>query len=243
MPKLKFIQAELGNSVSYDVQSRQDCQDLCLAQTRFACRSASFQISTSKCYLNEATQASQPWRAQPSQDFDYLENVCLSGETRCSSGSSLQFVHQPEVELHNTKEAMALPPGTSREQCRRICRDDSSLLPFFCQSFHYQPALQLCLLSENDSHLKKANGLTLVNSTHFSYYEATCIGHHPREEATSLSSQISTSALARQSSDEETTKELRLLRNSWLEAEPYLVYQGYELGRCLDECLYPMTHS
>ena len=87
VPKLKFIQDwELGNSVIsvFDVKSRQDCQDLCLAQTQFPCRSASFQLSTSQCYLNEVTQESQPWRAQPDQDFDYLENVCLSGETRCS---------------------------------------------------------------------------------------------------------------------------------------------------------------
>ena len=156
------------------------------------------------------------------------------------SGSSLHFVHQDKEELLNTKDTMALPVGTSRELCRRICRDDSSLLPFFCKSFHYQPALQLCLLSENDGHLKKAK---LVNSTSFSYYESTCIGHHSRKKATSQSSShISTSALAR-SDDEETTRELRLLRNSWLEAEPYRVYQGYELGRCLDQCLYPITHS
>ena len=30
----------------------------------------------------------------------------------------------------------------------------------------------------------------------------------------------------------------RLLRNTLLEAEPYAVYQGYTLGKCLDECLY-----
>ena len=41
---------------------------------------------------------------------------------------------------------------------------------------------------------------------------------------------------------EETSAPLRLLRNSVLEAEPYIVYQGYALGRCLDECLYRDTH-
>ena len=30
----------------------------------------------------------------------------------------------------------------------------------------------------------------------------------------------------------------RLLRNTLLEAEPYVVYQDYVLGKCLDECLY-----
>ena len=43
-------------------------------------------------------------------------------------------------------------------------------------------------------------------------------------------------------SQTETSEPLRLLRNSVLEAEPYIVYQGYALGRCLDECLYRDTH-
>ena len=30
----------------------------------------------------------------------------------------------------------------------------------------------------------------------------------------------------------------RLLRNTLLEAEPYIVYQDYVLAKCLDECLY-----
>ena len=39
----------------------------------------------------------------------------------------------------------------------------------------------------------------------------------------------------------ETVGPLRLLRNSILEAEPYIVYQNYSLARCLDECLYRDT--
>ena len=35
-----------------------------------------------------------------------------------------------------------------------------------------------------------------------------------------------------------SSEPFRLLRNTILEAEPYAVYQGYVLGRCLDECLY-----
>ena len=45
-----------------------------------------------------------------------------------------------------------------------------------------------------------------------------------------------------QSFELETSEPLRLLRNSILEAEPYIVYQGYALGRCLDQCLYRDTH-
>lgn len=37
---------------------------------------------------------------------------------------------------------------------------------------------------------------------------------------------------------DETYEPFRLLRNTLLEAEPYAVYQGYNLAKCLDECLY-----
>ena len=37
---------------------------------------------------------------------------------------------------------------------------------------------------------------------------------------------------------DESHEPFRLLRSSILEAEPYAVYQGYNLGKCLDECLY-----
>ena len=44
--------------------------------------------------------------------------------------------------------------------------------------------------------------------------------------------------MAATQSFDESYEPFRLLRNSMLEAEPYVVYQGYNLGRCLDECLY-----
>ena len=73
-PNLKFIEKE-GQSLVQKVLSRQECQNLCLAETQIPCLSASFQTSTSLCFLNEQTKANQPWLAEPDQDFDYMENV------------------------------------------------------------------------------------------------------------------------------------------------------------------------
>ena len=41
-----------------------------------------------------------------------------------------------------------------------------------------------------------------------------------------------------QSFDSSAAEPFRLLRNTLLEAEPYIVYQDYVLAKCLDECLY-----
>ena len=64
---------------------------------------------------------------------------------------------------------MAMPLGTTMDQCRKICRDDSGMLPFYCKSFHYSDKSKLCLLSEHGP------GSKVTNSTDFSYHESICI--------------------------------------------------------------------
>ena len=102
------------------------------------------------------------------QDFDYMENVCVTGENRCNDGIN-QFILEDNVELINRKDAMAMPLGTTMEQCRKICRDDKGMLPFLCKSYHFARDSKLCLLSEN------GQGLQVTNSSKFSYHEAICI--------------------------------------------------------------------
>ena len=64
---------------------------------------------------------------------------------------------------------MAMPLGTTKEQCRQICRDDKGMLPFYCKSFHYSDASKLCLFSEHGP------GSQVTNSSDFSYHESICI--------------------------------------------------------------------
>ena len=64
---------------------------------------------------------------------------------------------------------MAMPLGTTKEQCRKICGDDKGMLPFYCKSFHYSDASKLCLFSEHGP------GSQVTNSSDFSYHESICI--------------------------------------------------------------------
>ena len=64
---------------------------------------------------------------------------------------------------------MAMPLGTTIDQCRKICRDDRGMLPFYCKSFHYSDKSKLCLLSEHGPRSK------VTNSSDFSYHESICI--------------------------------------------------------------------
>ena len=150
------------------------------------------------------------------------------------------FIVENSKELSNPKDAMVMPSGTTKEQCRRICRDDKGLLPFVCKSFHYSNELsQLCLLSEHNSFDIKNSSTTTIESSLFTYSEATCIqGGNPESRQTKDNNNDVDVMAVSQNLDTSSSEPFRLLRNTILEAEPYAVYQGYVLGRCLDECLY-----
>ena len=80
-PKLKFKTRE---AKSLAVQSREECQDRCLAEAEFLCRSAAFDSSTSTCFLNDLTQEmADPEMSSVDDDFDYMENTCVTGNSKC----------------------------------------------------------------------------------------------------------------------------------------------------------------
>lgn len=154
------------------VQSREECQDRCLSETDFLCRSAAFEMSILTCYLSDMTADLGELTENP--DFDYMENACLNGESRCKDGIN-RFVSETNTELVNAKDAMSMPVGTTQEQCRKICRDDKGILPFFCKSFHYDRDMKLCLLSEHKSDYPMSSHKSVANSSSFSYFESICI--------------------------------------------------------------------
>ena len=167
IPNVKF---KPPGAKSLSVQSREECQDRCLSEKDFQCRAASYESSQSMCHLSDLTKEMAPKFCSKDDDFEYMENTCVTGDSKCKGIS--HFVHEDSKELSNPKDAMAMPEGTSRDQCRRICRDDKGLLPFYCKSFHYAQDLQLCLLSEHDT---SSDQIEAANSTVFSYSEATCV--------------------------------------------------------------------
>jgi hypothetical protein len=221
-PGIKF---RPPNTKDITVQSREECQDRCLSETGFICRSAAFETSRLRCYLSDLTVESAPDFKSLDSDFDYLENSCLTGESRCKGIN--QFIVEELTELTNPKDAMVIQDVTS-EQCRKICRDDNGLLPFYCKSFHFNQSGGLCLLSEHKS------GTVKNSSNGFTYHEAICIQGGNLEQTAELDFM----AISQSFIGDEGIEPFKLLRNTFLEAEPYAVYQEYDLGRCLDECLH-----
>lgn len=63
-----------------NVELRADCEDLCLAEKSFSCRSATFDYTNKLCKLFSETRRSKPSVFKPTKnDIDYLENQCIKG--------------------------------------------------------------------------------------------------------------------------------------------------------------------
>ena len=61
-----------------EVNSRRECEELCLIETEFVCASAEYFYSKFECRLSKETRRSKPasFRAG-TEDVDYLENQCI----------------------------------------------------------------------------------------------------------------------------------------------------------------------
>lgn len=60
-----------------DVHNLVECENACLTEKTFTCRSANYDRVKGKCYLTQTNRHVQPDKFQPDPDFEYMENVCL----------------------------------------------------------------------------------------------------------------------------------------------------------------------
>ncbi|XP_040580010.1 uncharacterized protein [Lepeophtheirus salmonis] len=153
------------------IRSRQECENSCLRETEFTCRSANFEKSTKTCSLSTYTIRMMSNRTVINNNinYEYLENNCLRGGNRCEGIP--RFVVEKNKEMPKNRDLLSFH-NIEEEECRKICRDDKGELPFLCHSFHYNAIEKLCLLSE-DYFSDENNGI--VTSRSLSYHELVCI--------------------------------------------------------------------
>ena len=80
----RYIDYELRGFVRAEHKdiSKTECEDLCLSESRFSCRSASYDHLERHCYLSEEDRFTQPESFLVRQGSDYLENQCESSKLR-----------------------------------------------------------------------------------------------------------------------------------------------------------------
>ena len=66
-----------GRMVS-NVPSRRDCEEACLRETGFRCRSAVYNTVSLDCALSQETRRTRPEAYAPGRNTEYLENQCVS---------------------------------------------------------------------------------------------------------------------------------------------------------------------
>ncbi|XP_022649939.1 uncharacterized protein LOC111245612 [Varroa destructor] len=128
------------NRVLGGVQYRKHCEELCLHEQAFPCRSGEYDASIQECRLSTEDRRSQPSSFRPAGNVEYFENQCVShGPNGCD------YEQRKDVDIFRADQVRA---AFSSEQCRSLCDDCKE---FLCRSFSFFPPAALCALSSDDT--------------------------------------------------------------------------------------------
>ena len=76
-----------------NVPSRRDCEEMCLRERSFKCRSAEFDTVALTCTLSRETRRTKPKSFREARNIDYLENGCIdSSECIALSSTASMFL-------------------------------------------------------------------------------------------------------------------------------------------------------
>ncbi|KAJ6218618.1 hypothetical protein RDWZM_009775 [Blomia tropicalis] len=175
------------NRVLSGVASRLRCQELCLKERSFVCRSGEYDYASQQCRLSSEDRRSQPtaFRLAPTSSIDYFENQCAATQqqqqqasgsgtvpgTSTALGSSVPTPVSCDFERYENLDinrADLIRTAFSMEQCKQLCEATRA---FVCRSFTYAPSTSQCWLSSDDL-LAVPNGISgLESHTGATYYQ------------------------------------------------------------------------
>ena len=82
----RVVDMELTGYIKETVRgiTKTECQDRCLSENAYSCKSASYDHMRNECHLSTEDRFTQPKSFLPKQGTDYLENQCESSKYRLS---------------------------------------------------------------------------------------------------------------------------------------------------------------
>ncbi|KAL3286356.1 hypothetical protein HHI36_000863 [Cryptolaemus montrouzieri] len=158
MPDMKEVQAS----------NRSDCEDKCLDEFSFVCRSATFSAEQGMCTLSRFTRRTHPELLQDDPDAEYLENTCLSAERRCD-GLGV-FIKEENRRLGGPFEVDSYT-NITLEDCQGMCVRAEK---YFCRSIEYDEMTKQCTISEEDS-VSQKDDIALASSPTHHFYDFACL--------------------------------------------------------------------
>ncbi|XP_055917289.1 uncharacterized protein LOC129949703 isoform X1 [Eupeodes corollae] len=222
----KKLKLPLSDIKEITAANRSDCEDKCLNEFSFVCRSANFDSTMRTCTLSRFTRRTHPELLEDDPNSDYLENTCLNAERRCD-GLAV-FVKEENKRLGGPFE-VDIFNNMTLEECQTMCLRAEK---YFCRSVEFDDQTKQCILSEEDS-ISQKDDISISSSPTHHFYDLVCLDN---QRATDYPSDNSvTSHLF--SSGRRPDTAFQRYRNSRLGGEFHSEITGRSLSECLDECL------
>ena len=146
------------------VQSRRDCEEYCLQEREFPCRSALYNDETTECRLSPEDRRTAPGHYYRSRSvkINYLENQCVRAHSTCP------YVRTSDAYPTYT-DVVETQSVDSSEACEKMCNANRH---FLCRSYAYYSSNGQCFLSGDDSTSAHAGAQQKRSS--IMYYERQC---------------------------------------------------------------------
>ncbi|XP_038211604.1 uncharacterized protein LOC119832073 [Zerene cesonia] len=213
------------------VANRTECEDKCLGEFSFVCRSATYDSALRTCSLSRFTRRTHPELLEDDHNADYLENTCLNAERRCD-GLAV-FIKEENKRLGGPFEADVFTNMTL-EECQSMCVRAEK---YFCRSIEHDEMTRQCVLSEEDS-VSQKDDITMSASPTHHFYDLVCLdnlSHRVTARGTEYPDNSVTSHLFSPGRRPDTA--FQRYRNSRITGEFHSEITGRSLSECLDECL------
>ncbi|KAH7970771.1 hypothetical protein HPB49_015441 [Dermacentor silvarum] len=149
------------------VPSCQRCQELCLHEASFPCRSGEFDARARECRLSSQDRRSQPSAFGPAQGphMHYFENLCLPPSS--GHAANCDFELHKDVDLRRADQVRS---AFSADQCRSMCE---TCREFTCRSYSFAPGAGVCAMSGDDTVSLGGFALRMTPGVGF-YQRPTC---------------------------------------------------------------------
>lgn len=146
------------------VNTRLRCEELCLKEKRFVCRSGEFDYGFQQCRLSSEDRRSQPSSFRMTYgDVDYFENQCvIEGSSGCS------YERRDDVDMERPDKVMTT---ATQQECQQLC---DSTEQFICHSYSFRKTQALCKLSSDDTYNTGSGAVRASVGTEY-YQKSNCM--------------------------------------------------------------------
>ncbi|XP_076332463.1 uncharacterized protein LOC143237278 [Tachypleus tridentatus] len=197
------------------VINRTECQDKCLNEDRFPCRSVTFDRAKQLCKLSKQTKQMNPRAFQEDANSDYMENLCLPESKICSNKA---FIMDAGKELDGAYDR-DLVSVSDYGKCSALCSKSLEERGFYCRSFVFDDNSNTCLLYDEDpvGYKESPEANDALKSSSGNYFRVLC----GSQERDSLFNNATLERFQRKKLDGSHDTEIN----------------SYSFQECLDECM------